>query len=56
MPNWSTSFQGLRGNISDGGEVEVSYIFPNPVIAVPSESKFARNLIYTYDVQEALAR
>ncbi len=47
MPNWSTSFQGLEGDIREGGEVTVTYIFPDPVTGEPTESQFTRNLIYT---------
>lgn len=51
MPNWSTSLQGLTGNISNGGEVEVTYILPHPVTGTPTQNKFTRNLIYTDGVQ-----
>ncbi len=47
MPNWSSSFQGLTGDIRDGGEVTVTYIFPDPTTGEPTESQFTRTLIYT---------
>ncbi|APD07663.1 hypothetical protein UJ101_02162 [Flavobacteriaceae bacterium UJ101] len=47
MPNWSSSFQGLSGNINDGGEVTVTYILPNPTTGEPTQSQFVRTLSYT---------
>jgi len=47
MPNWSSSFQGLSGNISNGSEVTATYIFPNPSTGEPTESQFTRILSYT---------
>lgn len=51
MPNWSSSFQGLSGNISNGGEVTVTYILPNPVTGDPTQSQFTRTLMYSEGVQ-----
>lgn len=30
MPQWSSSFQGLAGDVRDGGEVMATFIFVNP--------------------------
>ena len=46
MPNWSSSFQGLSGDIANNNEVTVTYILPSPTTGEPTESQFIRTLSY----------
>lgn len=35
MPTWSTTFQGMVGDVRDGGAVVVTYKFPDRVAEIP---------------------
>lgn len=35
MPNWSSSFQGLTGDIENGGSVKATYILPQGTFDIP---------------------
>ncbi|SEB41330.1 Polyketide cyclase / dehydrase and lipid transport [Tenacibaculum sp. MAR_2009_124] len=46
MPDWSSSFQGLSGEINNNSEVTITYILPSPTTGEPTESQFNRTLSY----------
>lgn len=46
MPNWSTSFQGLAGDVQNGGEVVATYILPNPATGEVGPVEFPHTLRY----------
>ena len=51
MSSWSTSFQGLTGDISDGGQVVAIFIFPDPVTGNPTQGEYPHTLIYSEGVE-----
>lgn len=46
MPDWSSSFQGLAGDIEDGGAVVATYLVPNPETGETSPAQFPHTLSY----------
>lgn len=47
MPNWSTSFQGLSGEVSNGGSVVATLLMPNPNTGAIAPVEFPHTLSYT---------
>lgn len=46
MPNWSTTFQGMVGDIRDGGQVTVTYKFPDRVAEIPHTISYNEGVGY----------
>lgn len=51
MPNWSSTFQGLTGDVRDGGEIEALYLTPDPMTGEPMLVGFPHVLSYTEGVE-----
>ncbi len=51
MPNWSTSFQGLSGDIKDGGQVVATFLLPDPTTGQTVPFEFPHELSYEEGVQ-----
>ncbi|MBJ7538542.1 SRPBCC family protein [Marinomonas transparens] len=46
MPSWSTTFQGMVGDIRDGGQVTVTYKFPDRVAEIPHTISYNEGVGY----------
>lgn len=46
MPDWSSSFQGLSGDIRDGGQVVATFIVQNPSTGETGPAEFPHTLKY----------
>lgn len=46
MPSWSTTFQGMVGDIRDGGQVTVTYKFPDRVAEIPHTISYKEGVGY----------
>jgi hypothetical protein len=46
MPNWSSTLQGIVGDIRNGGAVTTTYLLANPITGVMSSLQSQHTLIY----------
>lgn len=51
MPNWSTTFQGLSGDITNGGEIVAIFLVTDPSTGNTVPAEFPHTLSYTEGVQ-----